>query len=796
MANEIDLTIDLGPELPSDLLMQDDGSAVVAIGNAPTDDDHFRNLVEEVDPNKLSEIARSLLESIDRDKEDRKGRDEQYAEGIKRTGLGNEAPGGATFSGASKTVHPMLSEACVDFAARAIKELWPANGPVKGKIEGVKDRENMARAQRVAAHMNWQLTRQMPEARSDIEKMLSQLPLGGSQYIKLYRDAAKRRPCLEFVPIDDLFLPFLAANFLSAERRTHKQVLTREEYQRRVKSGMYIEIDLVDPDLPEGSAPKQATDKVEGVSRSDGNEDGGRVVYEVQCFLAIEESDPADENPKPYLITIDAETQKAVALYRDWRPDDPNWNEMMWTVEFPFIPWRGAYAIGLAHLIGSLSGSATGAVRAILDSALLQNAMTLLKMKSPGKGETLNLQIGQVNDIDVGLVDDIRKVLMPVPFNPPSTVLMEMLGFLADTGKGVVQTSFEKLSDMKQDAPVGTTLALIEQGLTVFSAIHARMHHAMTQVLEILYRINQMYFEADPDYAGEISEADYQGPMVVIPVSDPQIFSDTQRFAQVQAVMQRAAVAPHLYKARDVEEMFLRQLKIRPEDVLVPNDSPENMDPVSENVAMTMGSPTFVLPHQDHRAHLLVHCGFTLSPIFGGSPVMLQTFGMPMVTHLRDHILQYYMQESHAAVGRATEEGLISEDGEQQADLILDVQEIVEQIMSKASQVLSQLAQQVQQMMQPPPPQDTALQKAALETEGRKQIEQMRDQREDRKTQARLQEVEIKESREDMRHQQEIQKDLTINREDNDTARDIAAAEIVSGERVGVSTGGGINPGA
>ncbi len=790
MVDPTEVEVDLGPELIPDAMMQEDGSAVVSIGNQPeVGDDHFRNLIEEVSPKKLSEISRSLLDSIGRDKEDRKGRDEQYADGIKRTGLGNDAPGGASFSGASKTVHPMLAEGCVDFAARAIKEIWPPNGPCKSKIEGVKDKESIARADRVSSFMNWQMTRQMPEARSDVEKMLSQLPLGGSQYLKMRFDGIKRRPAMEFVPIDDLFLPFLAANFLSAERRTHRQVLTKEEYQRRVRSGMYVEIDLVDPALPEGSEAKQATDKVEGVGASE-NEDGGRVLFEVQCWLAIEakEGEEADENPKAYIITIDEQSNKAVALYRDWRPEDPSENEMMWMVEFPFIPWRGAYAIGLAHLIGSLSGSATGAVRAILDSALLQNAMTLLKLKSPGKGETLNLQIGQVNEIDVGLVDDIRKVLMPVPFNPPSQALFQMLGFLVDTGKGVVQTSFEKLADMRQDAPVGTTLALIEQGMIVFSAIHARMHAAMGQVLEILYRINQMNFVVPADYAGEITEADFQGPMVVIPVSDPHVFSDTQRFAQVQAVMERAAAKPQLYKERDVEEMFLRQLKIRPEDVLVKKETPENMDPASENVAMVMGSPVFVLPPQDHVGHLLVHCPFAMSPAFG-NPVMLQTMGVPMVGHLRDHILQYYLKETHEGVTMATKQNLISADNaHQQAEAIVRVQAEAEDIMQPFVKVLQMMAQKVQEMMTPPQGQNPLLQKAQLDAQTKTETEKLRDARERELEQER-------EAGENMRTDKKIASDERRNDQDNTTAKAIVAAEIMSDEHTNLRTGTGINPG-
>lgn len=773
---------DSEPDSDEGVVENEDGSASVVIGNAPDKSaEHYANIVEEVDRPKLNEFVTNLLESIEKDIEDREKRDKQYAEGIKRTGLGDDAPGGADFAGASKTVHPMLSKGCIDFAARAMKELWPSGGPTKSKIEGKPSKEVLAKAQRLTDFLNWQLTKQIPEARPDIEKLLSQVPLGGAQYLKVYHDHGKKRPCFEFVPIDDVFLPYLASSFLASDRRTHRQTITRDEFNRRVESGMYIEISLSDPQAPDESLAKQATDKVSGVQANSDNQDGGRTVYEVYVYMDIE-----DDESKPYIITIDKESEKPVGLYRNWEPTDTSKAEMMWMVEFPFIPWRGAYPIGLIHLIGSLSGATTGAVRAILDSALFQNAQTLLKLKSGMKGENINLTTGQVNEIDAGSTDDIRKLVMAMPYNPPSTVLFEMLGFLVQAGEAVVQTSFESLTDMKGDMPVGTTMALIEQGLVVFSAIHSRMHNAMGQTLEILCRVNRMYFERPAAYAGEITAEDFALPMSVIPVSDPNIFSEVQRFAQTQAIMQRADAKPGMYDAREVEERFLRQLKVPPEEVLTKKEPPPNMDPASENVAMTMGAPTFVLPPQDHIGHLLVHTPFFKSPIFS-NPVMMQSYGQPMVSHTRDHILQYYLAETHKGVSMASQQKIIGDNAHQQAEAIVRVQIEVEKVIKPFVDAMNQLAQQVQQMLQPKQPPNPILQKAQMDIQAKQEQQQVQNQHE-----SELQ------SQKDAAAGNRVDKQSAVkeqtNTEDNQTAMKITAAEILSGEHTNLRTGTGINP--
>ena len=263
-----------------------------------------------------------------------------------------------------------------------------------------------------------------------------------------------------------------------------------------------------------------------------------------------------DVEPAPYIITIDKLSRKVLSVYRNWDELDESKEELQWFVEFPFVPWRGAYPIGLPHMIGGISAAATGALRALLDSAHISNSQTMLKLKGGTRGgQTLEIQPTQVLEIEGGLnVDDVRKLAMPLPYNPPSAVLLQLLGVLVDAGKGVVRTTLEDLADSNSNTPVGTTLARIEQGMTVFSAIHGRLHDAMGRMLRILHRLNGMYLD-DENIEAELGEelatrADFDGPMDVVPVSDPNIFSEAQRYAQVQAVAQRAAALPQLYNLR------------------------------------------------------------------------------------------------------------------------------------------------------------------------------------------------------------------------------------------------------
>ena len=852
---EEEMTIVEMPEEELEVEDTADGGAVIKLESISVKEgsEHFANIVEEVDRSKLRTCISDLLTKIGRDKEARQKRDKQYEEGLRRTGLGDDAPGGAQFAGANKVVHPMLVEACVDFSARFIKEIFPPNGPVKSKIIGETDKVKVEKAQRKTEFMNWQATEQMVEFRSELEQLSTQLPLGGGQYMKYMWSPQHNRPTSEFVPIDDVYLPFSATNFYTAERKTHVQYITHMEYQKRVDAGMYSDVDLPSPNQPEFSKAEQANEKIEGKQNTSYNEDGLRTIYEVYTYLEMED----EYGLAPYILSIDKSSDKPLSLYRNWEEDDQQMNELDWMVEFPFVPWRGAYPIGLTHMIGGLSGAATGALRALLDSAYIQNVPTLLKLKGGPNGQTLNVQPTEIVEMEGGaLVDDVRKLAMPLPFAGPSPTLFQLLGFLVDAGKGVVQTSFEKFSDQNPNAPVGTTMAIIEQGMVVFSSIHSRLHSAMARSFNILHRINSAYYTQEGldaiDAGLSISADDFDGPSDVVPISNPAIFSEAQRFAQIQAIMQRAALMPQMYDQRAVEEMFLRTLKVPGSEVLNPMPGSEDRDPVSENVAAAMGQGIYVLPYQDHLAHMEVHLPFLKSPLFGSNPTITPVFLYPMALHLRDHLLNYYLAESHQAIDQAQRREIIGDDAEQEVEIILRVQKFIEEQLGGFGQELAQINQAAQQFkpemaspgdeamkiaelsaqmkqseLQQKAEKDTAqlqLNNMKLETNSRIQelkiaqtaeIEQAklaaaeadRVQRTELQSLRELAETErnnvrqmsetdrlnTREMNENKRKEEDLAARERMNASDNMTAKELAEMEIESGEKVAVSTGTGID---
>ena len=847
-------TVEFDGEDVADVEDTEDGGAIVTLdenGPAAGESEFYDNLAETMPEPDLKTLASKFLELISRDKEARKKRDEQYEEGIRRTGLGDDAPGGAQFNGASKVVHPMMTEACIDFASRAIKELLPPQGPAKDLIEGEVTMKKIQKAKRKTSLMNWQLTVQSQDFRSELEQLLTQVPLGGAQYLKMSWDEARNRPGFLFVAIDDMYLPFAATNFYTAQRKTHVQYLTQLDYEMRVESGMYRDVDLTPAGQePERSAADVANDKIEGRNDTSYNEDGLRTVFECHVIADVE-----GEGNAPYIITIDKPSSKVLAIYRNWDEEDDSKEPLDWFVEFPFIPWRGAYPIGLPHMIGGLSAAATGALRALMDSAHIQNVPTMLKLKGGTRGgQSLNIQPTQVEEIEGGLnVDDVRKLAMPIPFNPPSPTLFQLLGFVVDAGKGVVRTSMDNLADQNPNAPVGTTLALIQEGMTVFSSIHARLHNAMGRTLRILHRLNAMYLD-DADVKHEVGEvlatrADFEGPMDVVPVSDPAIFSEAQRFAQVQAVSQRAAALPQLYNQRKVEERLLETLRVpNPKELLNPALEPKQQNAVNENVAATMGRPIVAFPEQDHIAHLKTHLAYMTNPALGASQLIAPSYLPVILGHIKEHLALWYastvleLAEDTSGIDISEDMKNLKDDEARRAfDRMLA--EASQTVVADATEVFSSLppvieqAMKMMQQLMPQPPQDprTAIegqklqaqaqrdqaqmqldgqraqmdaQEAAQRTQldGQKlQIEGQKMQADAMKSQAEMQlqaqklQIEqqleqMKQDREDARKSAELNARMTMNQQDNQTAMQLAQAEIMSGERIAVSTGTGINP--
>lgn len=725
-------------ETPEDMIENEDGSVDIIEESTETEESEFMtNLAESLSSEDLRDISTELCELIEKDKKSREKRDKQYQEGLRRTGLGDDAPGGAEFEGASKVVHPVLAEACVDFASRAIKELFPAAGPVKPWIIGKVSPEKLERANRKTRYMNWQLTTQIKEYRAELEQILTQVPMGGSQYQKFWYDERFNRTRVEFVPIDDIFLPYSATYFYTSQRVTHRQSITKYELHERVKSGLYRDVFIPEKNsTPDQTLSGKANDKIEGREEDGYNEDGLRAILEIYTWREIENDEISGGDYAPYIITIDEDSEEVLSVYRNWKEGDATLEKLDWFVEWQFIPWRGAYAIGLPHLIGGLSAALTGALRALLDSAHINNAATMLKLKS-GRiiGQNTSVNVTQVHDIEGPAgIDDIRKLAMPMPFNPPSPVLHSLMQDLYGLAKGVVATAEEKIGQVGDRTPVGTTMALIEQGSNTYSAIHSRLHESQKKALAILHRLNQDYLDdqASTFELGEqtVSREDFQGTMDVIPVSDPTIFSEAQRFAQSQAVLQMAQQDANNPKVPwdqiAVRRRILKQMRIEGVDELLPPEKePISADSLTENTMLMQGHRLQADPEQDHYMHIQSHMLFLSSPIQLKNPLVQPQALTQLLAHIGEHIQMY---QTRLIMEVAEQENMDEQAilrGMQRAQMVLTQQ--LGELLSQIPQLQQELQKRV-----PPPPMPPEVQASI-------QIAQMDVQRKTQLNQATLQ---------------------------------------------------------
>jgi hypothetical protein len=727
----------------SELTLNDDGSLSIQEakpGNEDSaEDKHLENLAEYLDPERLNAIAQDYLDMVEIDIEAHRKADKNYEEALRRTGLGDDAPGGAPFNGASRAVHPMLTEAIVDYAARVIKELLPASGPVKATIVGTATNDNTTRAERVARYMNWQLTQQMQSTYNEIEIGLPQQALAGAFYTKMI--IAGGQPQVEVVFADKVHRPWGDGDFYVQNRITHEMVVDKHQFRDNVDSGLWM--DVVDEtsagDLMDQSSATNANDRIIGQAQPTQNIDEDRKVYEISTRMRLDPDSDYDEDDKvlPYIITIDEQTQKVLSIYRNWKQDDPNYFRLDFLIEWPFVPWRGGYPIGLGRMIGGLSGAASGAMRALLDAALLNSMQTGVKLKGgiTGGGQNIRPQPGSTTEVAGSLAQDpdVRKTYMPLPFPPPSDTLFQLLCFLVDAGKGVVRTTFDEFNKANNEMPVGTASMMIEQGLTTFGSIYSRQHRALRRFLQQLWYINANTVEDEQvqDDFGEliVTKEDFTGPMSVIPVSDPNIFTDAQRMAGAQLVAQRAQVYTTagipLYKARQVEVYLMRNAKVPdPEQFL--QDAPEatQMTAAAENVASSMGLPIKAFPGQDHEAHITQHGAYMQSPVFGSNPVLAQKFLPPMIAHLGEHLALWYDDAMKIAMNailrqklhdpRITLDALENVSGlEVQLDRLMAM--ITPQVMQHAQEELGPIldiikkAQDLLKSLQPPQPMDPSI---------------------------------------------------------------------------------------
>lgn len=696
--------LELG-EMPEEFIEQDDGSVLIPGMEPVAPQVAFdENLAQVLQKATLQGLGTKYVDLIEKDRKAREKRDEQYQEGLRRTGLGNDAPQGAEFEGASTVVHPVLAEACVDFASRAIKELFPPQGPVKISIVGETTPEKMDRADRKRRFLNWQLTEQIKGYRQEFEQLLTQLPMGGSQYLKLFFDPASKKPGACFVPVDELVLPYAATSLLSAQRVTHRYLITREEFRSRVSTGLYA--DVFDPavsTLPESTLAGVANDKIEGREDDGYNEDGLRAILEIYVKLDLGGEDPMAQGIAPYILTVDEDSGQVLSLYRNWEEGDTLLQPIDWIVEFVFIPWRGAYGIGLPHLIGGLSAALTGSLRALLDSAHINNAATMLKLKGTRvSGQSTSVDVTQICDIEgPANVDDIRKIAMPMPFNPPSPVLLELLNGMYSLAKGVVSAADDQLASIGDRTPVGTTMALIEQGSAIYSAVHGRLHESQRRVLKVLQYINKVYLaEQDLRDLGEelVQPQDFAMSQDIVPVSDPAIFSEAQRFAQMQATLQMSQDQSVNWNKLALYRRALKQMRVEAVDeILPPPPQPVTADPASENAAALQGGMQLkTAPEQDHMSHMQAHLAAISVPWVLMNPAVPLPAVQGIIGHITEH-MQALVQQLTKVQVQAQLEQLVMQSGQQPPPQLIEqlAAQVYMQVLQATAEQLGQITAQL-----------------------------------------------------------------------------------------------------
>jgi hypothetical protein len=742
MSEEYEDAEEYGPEAPVeepefsilDQLLGEDGLDLEGLEGLEDDseDSFYDNLAETASEDDLSVLAGKLLELLEIDTESNKISNDLYAEGLKRTGLSKEAPGGAGFDGAHKTVHPILAESAIDFQSRVLKEILPPTGPVKVDTTRKFDVDTYKKSKQKQKYLNDVFMKKMPEYVPSLEQLTAQVPLNGDQYLKIWWDRSKRRVACAYVPSDRMLVSGEAVSFYSAARKTEILHYTQYDYDNCVTSGLYR--DIPDLALPSGDVDKseatQVSERIIGVQESESTTDPSRKVYEIYANLCwknlslktIENTSIVPEDEwAPYIVSIESSSDKIVSIYRNWEKDDPTRQELGYHVQWTFIPWRGPKGIGLVQLIGSLSGAMTGAIRALLDSAHIQNAPTALKLKfGKSASKSYKLEIGQINELEAEAgVNDIRQAFMALPFNPPSQVLYQLLGDLDKLARGVVTTSFDTLAESNANAPVGTTLNRIEQGLTVFSSIFSRFHRSQQRVIDIVCRLLHTYLDEE-DFATfddeqiKILRDDFSDNSDLAPISDPMIFSNSQRIAQSQLILELSDKAPDLYDRREAHRRMLEVSNVpNIESILLEPENQKDENPVTENVKMGMSSPAFALPDQDHLAHLEAHIRFAMSPAYGANKSWIKGTLPLLIDHIKQHILLHYAKVSvdlaSQALGEPVE-NMINDhpmvmEGISRLIAIQskDAMQLAESNVQQALQVLELLEQRLASIMPPPP---------------------------------------------------------------------------------------------
>ena len=531
--------------------------------------DFNANLVEFIDDSDLSKLASDVIESVKSDKESRADWEKTYTDGLKYLGMKFDEARSQPFAGSSGVVHPILAESVTQFQAQAYKELLPAKGPVKTEIVGARSPEVEMQADRVQQFMNYYIMNIMQEYDPEMDMLLFYLPLAGSAFKKVYFDTAQSRAMSKFIAPEDLIVPYEASDLSSAERVTHVLNMSRNEIKKQQLSGFYADVELRGGGVNVSrSEIEEEIDEIQGIEPAY-QEDRDRVVYETHTILDIAGYEDLGEDGKPtglklpYIVTVDEQSSKVLSIRRNYVDGDPLKNKINFFVQYKFLPGLGFYGLGLSHMIGGIAKSSTSILRQLIDAGTLANLPAGFKARGMRiRDEDSPLQPGEFRDIDTTGAS-LRENLIPLPIKEPSNVLMQLLGLLVDSGKRFASIADTNVGDVNQAMPVGTTVALLERGTKVMSAIHKRLHYSQRIEFQLLAKVFAEYLPPSYPYQSsngpqEVMGADFDGRVDVIPVSDPNIFSQSQRITMAQELMQMVQSNPEIHGPQGVYEAYRR----------------------------------------------------------------------------------------------------------------------------------------------------------------------------------------------------------------------------------------------
>jgi len=724
-----------------EMVTLDDGSVEITIvpGEMKGENGFGDNLAEDMDEEELQELSGDLLGLVDADVQSRKEWAAAYVKGLDVLGFKTEERT-SPWEGACGVYSTVLSEAAIRFQAEAMSETFPAAGPVKIKILGKETKEKVEAGERVRADMNYELTENMIEYRPEHERMLYSLGLGGSAFKKVYFDPSMGRQCSLYIPAEDVIVPYGASNIETAERVTHVMRKSENDVKKLQAAGFYMDVDLGEPE-PYHSDIEERKAEEGGYSMTD---DDRFCLYEIHADLAIEEDDE-DAIAKPYVVTIERGTGEILAIRRNWdESDDLNMKNQHF-VHYVYVPGFGFYGLGLIHIIGGYAKAGTSLIRQLVDSGTLSNLPGGLKSRGLRiKGDDSPIEPGEFKDVDVPS-GSIRDNIMPLPYKEPSQTLLALLDKITQEGRRLGAIADMDISDMGANAPVGTTLALLERTLKPMAAVQSRVHFAMKQEFKLLKGI--MAEEASEDYEyiparGENSAKREDYSMVdVIPVSDPNSSTMAQRVVQYQAVLQMSQQAPQIYDLPVLHREMIEVMGIKNADKIVPTkDDVKPADPISENMNILNMKPIKAFIEQDHDAHIAAHQAFMQDPMvmqaLGQNPKAQQMMAS-LQAHLAEHLAFKYR--------KAVEEKLGAQLPPPNAELPKEIEVSISRLASKAGQqLMQQNKQQAAQAQAQQQQQDPLIQMQQAELQVKQAEQQRKMQKDQTDAQLKQQELQIK----------------------------------------------------